>query len=634
MRTTDGLTISIASKDRPDVVEATLRKLHDFGLEGCPLILCDDGSTPALDPAALRLFPRGRLLRNEIAQGQAYARNRIAEECATPFLLQLDDDSYPVFGSLSEALSIFEANDECAALALALEEPSRGRLSGRRGDGQNLALRAFVGCGCILRLTDFRKVGGYAIWLGATCEEDEFCMRLHCLGKSVLYTDLVRVRHDVTDAARDVDAICYRSYRNWSWIWLRTSPCAILPLQFCGLWMRAVVQTFRTKNFAALRGCRDGLLSPLHSPRRKPITVAKYLKYRSRPHHLNMFENAINETVTDDSVSGCDSNIVAPETRDLVSVIVPVFNRPEKVAACLNSVHAQSHRPIEVIVVDDGSTDETPLVLEELRRVWAEEGSPDFQVRVIRQSNAGAPAARNRGLREASGQWIQFLDSDDLLLPRKISNGLLEANRSNAEIVYCRAQFMDRSGGLLDRFWGRQLSGDWRDCFEFSWQTMCALYSREALERIGFWNEGLIISQDWEFCIRAVISGGVIAYQAEVGAMYMSEGADRIGSSFNREKHCGRELALWTVYEHLEQRRLICRNLRRRFRSRLLHIWISYRALGDTAFAANLLKRLAIERLLPPGLEWFLIRMPCRWLAGRIVAAFDRFQASSRSRAG
>jgi GT2 family glycosyltransferase len=207
----------------------------------------------------------------------------------------------------------------------------------------------------------------------------------------------------------------------------------------------------------------------------------------------------------------------------------------------------------------------------------------------------------------------------------------LEARRSNAVIVYCRAQFVDRSGVLLERFWGRPLSGDWRDYFEFSWQTMCALYSRQALESIGFWNEDLIISQDWEFCIRAVISGQSVEYHDEVGALYMSEGDDRIGSSLNSRKHRGRELALWSVHAYLENRGLMCSKIRGRFRSRFLHILISYRVCGESVLAANLLEQMAVANVLPGRLVGILGVVPNRWLAGFIVGRFDRLQASARS---
>lgn len=103
---------------------------------------------------------------------------------------------------------------------------------------------------------------------------------------------------------------------------------------------------------------------------------------------------------------------------DLVSVIIPTFNRASMVVEAMDSVWSQTYRPLELIVVDDGSTDDTSEVVAH----WASEHSSDkpFELRYLRQENRGAPAARNLGLTESRGKFIQFLDSDDLLYPSKI----------------------------------------------------------------------------------------------------------------------------------------------------------------------------------------------------------------------
>lgn len=101
----------------------------------------------------------------------------------------------------------------------------------------------------------------------------------------------------------------------------------------------------------------------------------------------------------------------------LVSVIVPTYNRAQFLPTALESVWNQTYRPIELIVVDDGSSDDTPSVASR----WAEHHAGSrFEVRFRRQENSGAPTARNLGLIESRGEYIQFLDSDDALHPQKI----------------------------------------------------------------------------------------------------------------------------------------------------------------------------------------------------------------------
>ena len=98
----------------------------------------------------------------------------------------------------------------------------------------------------------------------------------------------------------------------------------------------------------------------------------------------------------------------------LVTTIVPVYNRTDMLAEAVDSVVDQSYRPIEIIIVDDGSTDDTPAACDALAAAH-----PDI-IRVIHQPNGGPGLAREAALGAARGEFIQFLDSDDLLLPGKL----------------------------------------------------------------------------------------------------------------------------------------------------------------------------------------------------------------------
>ena len=97
--------------------------------------------------------------------------------------------------------------------------------------------------------------------------------------------------------------------------------------------------------------------------------------------------------------------------RQLVSVIIPTYNSGTYVTETIDSVLNQTYPHREIIVVDDGSTDDTP---EQVRRYGS-------AISYIRQSNSGVGAARNTGLRAASGHYLAFLDSDDLWLPEKLA---------------------------------------------------------------------------------------------------------------------------------------------------------------------------------------------------------------------
>ena len=111
----------------------------------------------------------------------------------------------------------------------------------------------------------------------------------------------------------------------------------------------------------------------------------------------------------------------------IVSAIIPTYNRAHLVTEAIDSVLAQTYPHIEVIVVDDGSTDDTMARL-------APYGS---RIRVIRQENAGPAAARNKGIAASSGGLVAFLDSDDLWLPAKIERQVRLLQKAGTSIPCC-----------------------------------------------------------------------------------------------------------------------------------------------------------------------------------------------------
>ena len=118
-------------------------------------------------------------------------------------------------------------------------------------------------------------------------------------------------------------------------------------------------------------------------------------------------------------------------TNPLVSVIVPVYNVLPYLGQALDSVLAQTHRNLEIVVVDDGSTDGSSKLCDEYAR-------RDGRVAVIHQKNCGLSAARNIGVDNATGNWILFLDSDDWMEPNTVEALLREAGATGADIICCQ----------------------------------------------------------------------------------------------------------------------------------------------------------------------------------------------------
>jgi glycosyltransferase involved in cell wall biosynthesis len=112
----------------------------------------------------------------------------------------------------------------------------------------------------------------------------------------------------------------------------------------------------------------------------------------------------------------------------LISVIIPVFNAEEYLAKCLATVRHQTHKNLEIIIVDDGSTDNSAQIYQQV-------AEQDTRFRIIRQANSGAAAARNAGLRQANGEYIHFMDADDLICFDYYEKMLASALNADADIA-------------------------------------------------------------------------------------------------------------------------------------------------------------------------------------------------------
>lgn len=223
-------------------------------------------------------------------------------------------------------------------------------------------------------------------------------------------------------------------------------------------------------------------------------------------------------------------------TEDLVSTIIPVFNRPAQLREAVGSVLAQDWRPIEIIVVDDGSTDDTTQVAQSLA-----DANPET-VRVLRQANAGPGAARERGRLAARGEFIQYLDSDDVLLPGKFRSQVQALRtRPECDVAYGITRYRDASGKVVkpwkSHFGVRQTMFP-SFLLERWWETATPLYRSTACERAGPWTD-LRLEEDWEYDCRVALAGGRLAWcNAEV---------------CEHRDHAGRRLSRGSVREAARQ---------------------------------------------------------------------------------
>lgn len=127
----------------------------------------------------------------------------------------------------------------------------------------------------------------------------------------------------------------------------------------------------------------------------------------------------------------------------LVSIIIPVYQQEKRIGRCLQSVLNSSHQNLDIIVVNDGSTDNTEKIVQDYIEKVKDGGGPDL--RLIHISHGGPARARNVGLRKAKGQFIGFLDADDMLDPQMIER-LVKSMRKGNDLTACGLKICDRNG--------------------------------------------------------------------------------------------------------------------------------------------------------------------------------------------
>ncbi len=186
----------------------------------------------------------------------------------------------------------------------------------------------------------------------------------------------------------------------------------------------------------------------------------------------------------------------------LISIGIPVFNAAPWLRQSIESALDQDWGNVEVIAVDDGSTDESPSILR----------SFGDAIRVEHSSRQGPSAARNRVVSVMRGEWVQFLDADDYLLPVKLSAQLAEAgNPDDYDLLAAPVWWEDYTKDQARRMVPEAGTERWHPCqqilgFQIP-QTAGFLWRRSELQRIGGWNESMRLNEDWELYLRAIRSG-------------------------------------------------------------------------------------------------------------------------------
>lgn len=202
----------------------------------------------------------------------------------------------------------------------------------------------------------------------------------------------------------------------------------------------------------------------------------------------------------------------------MISIIIPCFNQGQFLNEALNSVCAQTYNDWECIIINDGSTDDT-------EKIALKYGYKDARFRYIKTKNNGLSAARNEGIKNASGQFVQLLDADDLIEPDKLLSAIevYESDKiSNSEIIaYSSMRYFEHDTPNKRQILGRanflahvELNAEDDISAQVDLikvRNLCVisapLYPREVFNKIGKFDESLTSLEDWDFHIRCLNAG-------------------------------------------------------------------------------------------------------------------------------
>jgi glycosyltransferase involved in cell wall biosynthesis len=292
-----------------------------------------------------------------------------------------------------------------------------------------------------------------------------------------------------------------------------------------------------------------------------------------------------------------------------VSIVVACYNYGRFLEEALASIRSQTVRPTEIIVVDDGSTDETPAVAQR-----------HTDVRYVYQPNQGVSAARNRGLAESTGEYVVFLDADDRFLPAAIEAGIAcFTKRPDSGLVFGAYRDIAGDGSVMSgKLICRPKRHYYRALCQGNFINMHAavMYSRGALESIGGFNTSLRAAEDYDVYLRIARTFAICRHE-ELIAEYRHH-----KSSASQDNTHMLEGTLWV----LERERRYLADKYRRVLDRGVSYWIDhYRTSNQMAEALQHLKHHGFDRAFlrqTPHLVRYAARRVSRqlWGAAELLA--------------
>lgn len=241
--------------------------------------------------------------------------------------------------------------------------------------------------------------------------------------------------------------------------------------------------------------------------------------------------------------------------KSLISIIIPTYNRAHIITETLDSVISQTYTNWECIIIDDRSTDNTKEIIDNYLK---KDERISFIVKSDNQKK-GASTSRNIGLSLAKGDYIQFLDSDDVIANNKLEEQLkVISNEPTRAVVTCKWGVFEKSNKSATIFHENFLYKnfyDIRDYFELVGEyggflpLHCFLIDKKIIDKVGSWNEDLSVNDDGEFIFRVLTNGASVFYCSNTHVLYRKS-KDETLSSINSVEKADSLIRSWLIIEN------------------------------------------------------------------------------------
>jgi glycosyltransferase involved in cell wall biosynthesis len=292
-----------------------------------------------------------------------------------------------------------------------------------------------------------------------------------------------------------------------------------------------------------------------------------------------------------------------------VSIIIPLFNAEDFIADTIQSALEQTYQNIEIIIVDDGSTDNSYTIANRFE---------SDKLKVYQQTNSGACVARNLAFDKSSGDYIQYLDADDLLAADKIEKQILLLSQHKPNTI---------TSGIWGRFYNDLSNVRWEqqkinknyptpiNWLIDSWNGLgmtaqhCWLTPRSLIEQAGPWNTALKLNQDGEFFSRVIMQASSIVFCEEAKVYYRSGNAGSVSQSNKSETKAASLLHSYRLYQQNVKAHYNNINIRKALGNNYLNFMYQYYASFPalSAEAESYFETLDVGKMWPVGGKRFKV---------------------------